>query len=73
MSETQVDLSKLAGELEAEARQLAVRADEAKRHAEALAAEPKPEPPLDPHFAENLEKALAEPRERLQRIARSAR
>jgi hypothetical protein len=70
---TEVNLGQLAEELERQAERLAAEAEEARRRADAIAAKPRPEPMLDPQFADRLEETLAEPQQRLQRIAKSAR
>jgi hypothetical protein len=66
------DLSDLATQLKEQAERLASAAHEAEDEVKVLEAESMPEP-LDPDFADNLEKSLAEPRKRLRSIAKSAR
>ncbi|HMH46605.1 MAG TPA: hypothetical protein VK538_02715 [Solirubrobacteraceae bacterium] len=73
MTDADVDLGALAARLQEQAQRLASDVHRAEHDVEALEAEPTPETALDPDFAEKLERSLAEPRERLQQIARSAK
>lgn len=67
------DLSALAAQLKVQSERLALDARRADDDVKTLESEPKPETALDPDFADKLEKSLAEPRQRLQDIAKLAR
>ena len=65
--ETDVDLSQMAQRLKEESQQLEGQASQ--QDLAALVIDAQPGPALDPHFADNLKKSLAEPLQRLQDIA----
>ncbi len=73
MTEPKTDLSVLAEQLNEQAQRLASNAHKAEHEIEFLEAKPTSRTALDPNFAENLRKSLAEPRQRLQAIAKSAK
>jgi bacterioferritin (cytochrome b1) len=70
---TDADLNELAEQLRKQSDELATKARQASHRADVLEGEPESKAVLDPDFAENLQKSLAEPRQRLRDIAKLTR